>query len=84
VVIIAEEQGQRGASAPPRHGFQRLRAEVTLNHVGLVLGLAMRRLARRSTAWHHVLAVCALFGTRLADQDGVDDANAPNDRLLLG
>ena len=55
-----------------------------MNHVGLVLGLEMRRLARSSKDWQHVLEVCALFGTLLADQDGVYDASDPNDRLLLG
>jgi Resolvase, N terminal domain len=54
VVIIDEDQGQSGASAQHRHGFQRLLAEVTLNHVGLVLGLEMSRLARSSKDWHHM------------------------------
>lgn len=84
VLIIDEDQGQSGASAQERHGFQRLLAEVTMNHVGLVLGLEMSRLARSSKDWHHLLEVCALFGTLLADQDGVYDASDPNDRLLLG
>ena len=84
VVTMDEDQGQSGASAQHRHGFQRLLAEVTMNHVGLVLGLEMSRLARSSTDWHHVLEVCALFGALLADQDGVYEASAPNDRLLLG
>ena len=55
-----------------------------MNHVGLVVGLEMSRLARGSKDWHHLLEVCALFGTLLADQDGVYDASEPNDRLLLG
>jgi len=84
VVLIDEDQGPSGASAQHRQGFQRLLAEVTLNHVGLVLGLEMSRLARSSKDWHHLLEVCALFGTLLADQDGLYDANDPNDRLLLG
>jgi DNA invertase Pin-like site-specific DNA recombinase len=84
VLLIDEDQGQSGASAQERHGFQRLLAEVTMNHVGLVLGLEMSRLARSSKDWHHLLEVCALFGTLLADQDGVYDASDPNDRLLLG
>src|SRR5712691_1834614 len=84
VLLIDEDQGQSGASAQGRPGFQRLLAEVTMNHVGLVLGLEMSRLARSSKDWHHLLEVCALFGTLLADQDGVYDANDPNDRLLLG
>ena len=84
VLLIDEDQGQSGASAQSRPGFQRLLAEVTMNHVGLVLGLEMSRLARSSKDWHHLLEVCALFGTLLADQDGVYDASDPNDRLLLG
>jgi DNA invertase Pin-like site-specific DNA recombinase len=82
VVMIDEDQGQSGASAQHRRGFQRLRAEVTLKPVGLVLGLEMSRLARRSQDRPQWLAVCALCGTRLADQDGVYDANDPHDRLL--
>jgi DNA invertase Pin-like site-specific DNA recombinase len=84
VLIIDEDQGQSGASAQNRPGFQRLLAEVTMNHAGLVLGLEMSRLARSSKDWHHLLEVCALFGTLLADQEGVYDASDRNDRLLLG
>ena len=55
-----------------------------MDHIGLVLGLEMSRLSRSSKDWHHLLEVCALFGTLLADQDGVYDPNDSNDRLLLG
>ena len=55
-----------------------------MDHVGLVLGLEMSRLSRTSRDWHHLLEVCAVFGSLLADQDGVYDPNDTNDRLLLG
>jgi DNA invertase Pin-like site-specific DNA recombinase len=84
VSIIDEDQGQSGRTAASRTGFQRLLAEVTMDHVGLVLGLEMSRLSRSSKDWHHLLEVCALFGTLLADQDGVYDPHDTNDRLLLG
>jgi DNA invertase Pin-like site-specific DNA recombinase len=84
VQIIDEDQGQSGASADQRIGFQRLLTEVSLDHVGLVLGLEMSRLARSSKDWHQLLDVCGVFGTLLADQDGVYDASDANDRLLLG
>src|SRR5439155_5619869 len=70
--------------AEERLGFQRVLAEVTMDHVGLVLGLEMNRLARSDKDWHQLLEVCGVFGTLLADQDGVYDAADPNDRLLLG
>jgi DNA invertase Pin-like site-specific DNA recombinase len=84
VIVIDEDQGQSGRSAADRSGFQRLLAEVTMGHVGLVLGLEMSRLARSSADWHRLLDMCALCGSLLADQDGIYEPTDPNDRLLLG
>ncbi len=84
VVVIDDDLGQSGASAAGRVGFQRLVSEVSLDHVGLVLGIDMSRLARSSKDWHQLLEVCALFGTLIADVDGVYDPGQYNDRLLLG
>ena len=84
VVVIDDDLGQSGASADARVGFQRLVSEVSLDHVGLVLGIEMSRLARSSKDWHQLLEICALFGTLIADLDGVYDPGQYNDRLLLG
>ena len=71
VVVIDDDLGQSGTSVEGRQGFQRLVAEVGLDHVGLVLGIDMSRLARSSKDWHQLLEICALFGTLLADLDGI-------------
>jgi DNA invertase Pin-like site-specific DNA recombinase len=84
VVVIDEDLGKSGSSAVDRAGFQRLVSEVGLDHVGLILGGEMSRLARSNADWHRLLELCALFGTLLADTDGVYDPAAYNDRLLLG
>jgi len=84
IVVIDEDQGRSGRTAEQRPGFQRLHAEATLDHVGLVLGLELSRLSRSSKDWYHLLELCAVFGTLLADQDGIYDANDTNDRLVLG
>lgn len=84
VLVIDEDQGLSGKSSENRDGFRRLLTEVTLDHVGLVLGLELSRLARSCKDWHHLVEVCAVFDTLLYDQDGVYDANDSNDRLLLG
>jgi DNA invertase Pin-like site-specific DNA recombinase len=84
VLVIDEDQGRSGASAEGRLGFQRLLAEVGLDHVGLILGLEMSRLARSCRDWHQLLELCAIFRTLLADQDGLYDPTDHNDRLLLG
>ena len=84
IVVIDEDQGKSGASAEARSGFQRLVTEVGLNHVGLILGVEMSRLARCSKDWHQLLEICALFGTAIADLDGIYNPSDYNDRLLLG
>jgi Resolvase, N terminal domain len=84
VLVIDDDQGQSGRTADRRGGFQRLLAEVTMEHAGLVLGIEMSRIARNNKDWHNLLEMCALFGTILADEDGVYDPQDTNDRLLLG
>jgi DNA invertase Pin-like site-specific DNA recombinase len=84
VLVIDADLGRSGSSAEGRQGFQRLVAEVGLDHVGLLLGVEMSRLARSSKDWHQLLEICALFGTLIADLDGIYDPSQYNDRLLLG
>ena len=84
VLVIDEDQGHSGKFSENRGGFQRLLTEVALDHVGLVLGLELSRLARSCKDWHHLVELCAVFDTLLYDQDGVYNANDSNDRLLLG
>jgi DNA invertase Pin-like site-specific DNA recombinase len=84
VLVIDADLGRSGTSAEGRHGFQRLVAEVGLDHVGPILGVEMSRLARSSKDWHQLLEICALFGTLIADLDGIYDPSQYNDRFLLG
>jgi DNA invertase Pin-like site-specific DNA recombinase len=82
--VIDEDLGKSGTTAEDRSGFQRLVAEVSLNHVGMVLGVEMSRLARSCRDWYQLLEVCGLFDTLIGDLDGVYDPTHYNDRLLLG
>ena len=84
VLVIDEDLGKSGVSAAGRVGFQRLVTELTMGHVGLVLGIEMSRLARSGADWYQLLELCALAGALLADADGVYDPVEFNDRLLLG
>lgn len=83
-LVIDDDQGCSGLSIDNRPGFQRLLAEVSLGHVGIVFGREMSRLARSNRDWHQLLELCALFQVLLADADGVYDPRDVNDRLLLG
>jgi DNA invertase Pin-like site-specific DNA recombinase len=84
VEVIDEDQGRSGTTAEGRLGFQRLLSEVSLNHVGIILGIEMSRIARSNKDWHQLIEVCAIFQTLLADQDGLYDPTDYNDRMLLG
>jgi len=84
IVTIDTDQGQSGASAADREGFQRLAAEVGMGRAGIVLGLEVSRLARNNADWHRLLELCALSRTLICDEDGLYDPGEFNDRLLLG
>ncbi len=84
VQVIDDDLGKSGSSAEGRTGFQRLVSEVSLNQVGLVLGIEMSRLARSCRDWYQLLEICGLFATLIGDCDGLYDPANYNDRLLLG
>src|SRR5256884_4321919 len=84
VLVIDEDLGHSASGMDARPGFQRLVSEVGLDHVGIVLGIEMSRLARSGREWHQLLELCALSGTLLGDPDGIYDPADHNDRLLLG
>src|SRR5262249_127002 len=84
ITLIDQDQGQSGASATVRDGFQQLVAEVGLGHVGAVFCLEASRLARSCSDWYHLLEICALSDTLVVDEEGIYDPGQYNDRLLLG
>jgi DNA invertase Pin-like site-specific DNA recombinase len=84
VIVIDDDLGVSAAVPDSREGFARLVTEVTMGRAGVVLGIEMSRLARTGKDWHHLLELCSLSGTLLADPDAVYDPGYYNDRLLLG
>ena len=84
VTVLDEDQGRSGRTVAGRPGFQRLLAEVALDHVGIILGIELSRLARSCRDWHQLIELCGIFHTLLADQNGLYDPTDHNDRLLLG
>ena len=84
IVVIDCDQGESGASASWREGFQRLVTDVGMGRAGIVMGLEVSRLARNNADWHRLLEICAFADTLILDEDGVYDPTHFNDRLLLG
>jgi DNA invertase Pin-like site-specific DNA recombinase len=84
VEIIDADQGRSGQTIEGRPGFQYILAELSLDHVGIVLGLEASRLARSDPDWAPLVRSCGLFRALLGDYDGLYDPTDFNDRLLLG
>jgi DNA invertase Pin-like site-specific DNA recombinase len=82
--VIDTDQGLSGQGSQYRDGFQELVTEVSLGHVGIIFGYEVSRLARNNRDWYHLLDLASVFGTLIADADGVYDPRQYNDRLLLG
>ena len=55
VLVVDDDLGRRGQTVEGRPGFQRLLAEVGLNHVGLILGSETSRLARSCKDWYQLV-----------------------------
>jgi DNA invertase Pin-like site-specific DNA recombinase len=83
-LVIDAALGRSGTSAESRHGVQRLVADVGLDHVGLLVGVEMSRVARSSRDWPQLWEICARCGTLIADLDGLDDPRHENERLVWG
>ncbi len=73
IEVVDDDLGLSGASSHARLGFQRLVAAIGLGEVGIVLVTEVSRLSRRSSDWHRVIELCAVFRTLIADEDGVYD-----------
>ena len=61
VLVIDDDLGKSGRSADDRPGFQRLVSEVSLDHVGLILGRRDVPAGALQRDWHQLLELCALF-----------------------
>jgi DNA invertase Pin-like site-specific DNA recombinase len=84
VEVIDEDLGRSGTGTVPRHGFERMVAEVCLGEVGAVAAREVSRFARNSREWQQLVEMCRVVDTLLIDQDAVYAPRLGNDRLLLG
>jgi DNA invertase Pin-like site-specific DNA recombinase len=84
IAVLDEDQGKSAQGSANREAFKRILGDVSVGDVGIVVGLEVSRLARNSADWFPLVEMCALTGTLIADEDGIYDANDPNDRLVLG
>jgi DNA invertase Pin-like site-specific DNA recombinase len=84
ITVVDSDLGCSGTEATARAGFQFLVTEVSLGRAGVVMGYDVSRLARNCRDWYHLIEICSLFDTLIADTDGLYHPSDFNDRLLLG
>lgn len=84
IVTIDEDLGKTGSGEIQRAGFEKLLTAVYLKEVGLIIGIEVSRLARCNAQMAHLVDLCGVFDTLIADHDGIYHPNDPNDRMILG
>jgi DNA invertase Pin-like site-specific DNA recombinase len=85
VDVIDSDLGMSAAAgAPARDGFKQLLASIALGEVGLVLSGELSRLSRTDKDWCHLMELCQVFNTLIADAQNLYDLNRMDDQLVLG
>ena len=84
VVQIDEDLGVSASVHQQRLAFNDMVVEVALGKIGIILALEVSRLSRANQDWYHLLDICSVTNTLIADAEGLYDPRAYNDRLLLG
>lgn len=70
--------------ARKREDFDRLVGSVAMGEVGIILSREVSRLSRTDKDWCHLLEVCRVFDTLLAESDRIYDLSQMDDQLVLG
>jgi len=83
-VIDCDLGSSAGPGARAREGFERLLASVAMGEVGIVFASELSRLLRTDKDWCHLMEMCQLFNTLIADAENIYDCNQLDDLLVLG
>jgi DNA invertase Pin-like site-specific DNA recombinase/gamma-glutamylcyclotransferase (GGCT)/AIG2-like uncharacterized protein YtfP len=83
IEVIDEDQGKSGATSEGRTGFARVADAVGQGHAGAILAVEVSRLSRSSMDWQRLLALCAVAGVVVIDEQAIYDPADGDDRMLL-
>lgn len=85
VEVLEQDLGcSASLGAKRREDFDRLVGSVARGEVGIILSREVSRLSRTDKDWCHLLEVCRVFDTLLAESDRVYDLREMDDQLVLG
>jgi DNA invertase Pin-like site-specific DNA recombinase len=71
IEVIDEDQGKSGATSEGRTGFARVADAVGQGHAGAILAVEVSRLSRSSMDWQRLLALCAVAGVVVIDEQAI-------------
>jgi DNA invertase Pin-like site-specific DNA recombinase len=85
VEVLEQDLGcSASLGAKRREDFDRLVGSVARGEVGIILSGEVSRLSRTDKDWCHLLEVCRVFDTLLAESDRIYDLREMDDQLVLG
>jgi len=83
IEVVDEDQGKSGATSEGRTGFARVADAVGQGQAGAILAVEVSRLSRSSMDWQRLLALCAVAGVAVIDEQAIYDPADGDDRMLL-
>jgi DNA invertase Pin-like site-specific DNA recombinase len=83
-VIDVDLGSSASIGAAVRDGYEHTVAQVTMGEVGIVLSRELSRLSRTDKDWCHLMEVCQVFDTLVADEEQVYDLSLMDDQLVVG
>ena len=82
VEVIDCDLGVSAASGgQERKGFKQLLASIAMGDVGIIFSRELSRLSRTDKDWCHLMEVCQVFNTLIADAEQIYDLNLLDDQL---
>ena len=84
ILEVDEDMGHSASRSSRRVGFEEMVSQTALGKVGIILALEASRLCRGNRDWYHLLDICSVTRTLIADAEGLYEPRAHNDRLVLG
>jgi len=85
VEVLDHDLGSSASlGAKQRQDFDRLVGAVARGEIGIIMSGEVSRLSRTDKDWCHLLEVCRVFDTLLAESDRIYDLRQMDDQLVLG
>ena len=83
-MIIDDDLGISASRGTERPGFKKLLKAIAGGEIGIIFSREASRLSRNDADWCHLLELCRICDTLIADELAIYDTRSADDQLVLG